>query len=121
MDDLNAKLKELKKAAQIDKSEITRLIQRIKNDKVADKDWENFKLYFDQVHEDFDIKLKKYFNDLTSNEIRLAALMKMKLTTKEIASILNISADSVNKARYRLRKKLNMNTDDRLEAFILAL
>jgi len=121
LDDLNSKLKEIKKAANVDKSEISRLIQKIKNDKVADKDWENFKLYFDQVHEDFDTKLKQYFNDLTSNEIRLAALMKMKLSTKEIASILNISADSVNKARYRLRKKLNMNSDDRLEDFILAL
>jgi len=121
LDDVSSKLKEIRKATQIDKSDINRLIQKIKNDKMADKDWDNFKLYFDQVHEDFDAKLKQYFNDLTSNEIRLAALMKMKLSTKEIASILNISPDSVTKARYRLRKKLNMNSDDRLEDFILAL
>ena len=53
--------------------------------------------------------------------MRLAALMKMSLTTKEMATILNISPDSVNKARYRLRKKLNLSTDDSLSDFILAL
>ncbi len=121
LDDLSVKLRELKKSPQVNKTEINHLIQKIKSDKVADKDWDNFKLYFDQVHEDFDNKLRQYFNDLTSNEIRLAALMKMKLSTKEIASILNISPDSVNKARYRLRKKLNMDSEDRLEDFILAL
>ncbi|MEZ4827610.1 MAG: LuxR C-terminal-related transcriptional regulator [Bacteroidia bacterium] len=51
----------------------------------------------------------------------MITLMKMNLSTKEIATILNITPESVNKARYRLRKKLNLDTDQNLQQFILAL
>lgn len=121
LEELKDKLTLISKSATENKRELNRIVQIIKNDSVAEKDWENFKMYFEQVHEDFDLKLRERFNDLTSNEMRLAALMKMNLTTKEMANILNISPDSVNKARYRLRKKLKLGTDDSLTDFILAL
>ncbi len=47
--------------------------------------------------------------------------MKMNLTSKEIANILNISNDGIKKARYRLRKKLDLETKDSLEEFVMAL
>ena len=97
------------------------LIGSIDHDLRGDDDWENFQRYFKQVHADFDEKIKRAFSDLTGNEIRLVTLMKMNLSTKEIATILNISPESVKKARYRLRKKLNLNTDQNLQQFILAL
>ncbi len=121
LSDLKSRITEIKKNSNESKSALSRLLQLIKNDHQADNDWENFKMYFEQVHEDFDAKLRERINDLTNNEMRLAALMKMNLTTKEIASILNISPDSVNKARYRLRKKLNLSGDDSLHSFLLAL
>jgi tetratricopeptide (TPR) repeat protein len=121
LEELREKLNAIRKNSTDSKRELGRVVQIIKNDAVAEKDWENFKLYFQQVHQDFDQKLREQFNDLTANEMRLAALMKMNLTTKEMANILNISPDSVNKARYRLRKKLRLSSDDSLSDFILAL
>lgn len=121
LESIQQKLEELKKEPDANKNAIRRLVQLIKNDYQTEKDWQNFKSYFEQVHEHFDAKLREHFNDLTHHEIRLATLLKMNLSTKEIASILNISPDSVNKARYRLRKKLNLSTEDSLENFLLAL
>jgi tetratricopeptide (TPR) repeat protein len=121
LEKIHEKLEELKQEPEANKDAIRRLVQLIKNDYQTEKDWENFKSYFEQVHEHFDAKLRDHFNDLTHNEIRLATLLKMNLSTKEIAAILNISPDSVNKARYRLRKKLNLSSEDSLENFLLAL
>src|SRR5699024_2004625 len=79
-----------------------------------DEDWEQFKLYFEEVHTGFFDALKKQYPDLTANELRLSALVKLNLTSKEIATILGITADSVKTARYRLRKKLDMATEENL-------
>ena len=49
------------------------------------------------------------------------ALLKMNLTSKEIANILNISNDGIKKARYRLRKKLNLSTEESLQEIVIAL
>ena len=121
LDSIRNKLEALKKEPELNRNAINRLIQVIKNDEQAEKDWANFQTYFEQAHEKFDQKLREHFNDLTHNEVRLAALLKMSLSTKEIATILNISPDSVNKARYRLRKKLKLSTDESLENFLLML
>lgn len=97
------------------------LIGAIDRDLRDDADWENFERYFKQVYSDFDEKIKQAFPTLTRNEIRLVTLMKMNLSTKEIASILNVTPESVNKARYRLRKKINLPTDQNVQDYILAL
>ncbi|HET8809059.1 MAG TPA: tetratricopeptide repeat protein [Flavobacteriaceae bacterium] len=83
-----------------------------------DKDWEEFRLYFEEVHSGFFDLLKKRYPDLTTNELRLSALVKLNLTIKEISTILNISPDSVKTARYRLRKKLGLETEDNLSEFL---
>ncbi|HLR24699.1 MAG TPA: tetratricopeptide repeat protein, partial [Fodinibius sp.] len=84
-----------------------------------DEDWEQFKLYFEEVHTGFFDALKKQYPDLTANELRLSALVKLNLTSKEIATILGITADSVKTARYRLRKKLDMATEENLTEFMM--
>ena len=58
---------------------------------------------------DFQQKLKSKHPDLTRYNIRLCTYLKAGLSTKEIASLLNITPDSVKKAKHRLRKKLKMN------------
>lgn len=84
-----------------------------------DEDWKEFKLYFEEVHTGFFDALKDQYPDLTSNELRLSALVKLNLTTKEIATIIGITPDSVKTARYRLRKKLNMQTEENLTDFMM--
>lgn len=79
-----------------------------------DEDWEEFRLYFEEVHNGSFKKLHDMYPDLTSNEFRLSALVKLQLTIKEIATIMGISPDRVKTARYRLRKKLGMETEENL-------
>ena len=97
------------------------LIRTINFDLKDDNNWENFARYFGQVHKDFNITLKQQFPELTSNELRLMALLKMNLSSKEIANILNISQEGIKKARYRLRKKLGITSEDSLQDLVLNL
>jgi tetratricopeptide (TPR) repeat protein len=83
-----------------------------------DKDWDNFKMHFEQVHNDFFDQLKTKYPHLNSSDLKLCALLKLKLDTKEIASIMNISPQSVKVARSRLRKKLELDLTSNLSAFI---
>lgn len=84
-----------------------------------DEDWKQFELYFEEVHSGFFNELKEQFPDLTPHELRLSALAKLNLSIKEIATILGITPDSVKTARYRLRKKLDMETEDNLTEFMM--
>ena len=92
--------------------------QRIQQGLNVDKDWDVFKLYFEQVNQDFFKKLKEVNPHLTANDFRLAALIKLNMSIKEMASVLNISPDSLKNARYRLKKKLNLKEEENMNAFI---
>lgn len=84
-----------------------------------DEDWKEFRLYFEEVHTGFFDTLKEEYPDLTPKEHRLSALVKLNLTTKEIATLLGITPDSVKTARYRLRKKLDIQTGENLTDFMI--
>lgn len=71
-----------------------------------DKDWDQFQQVFEQVHPQFYQDLKTRFPALTRQDMRLCALLKLNLSNKEMATLLNISPHSVNMKRYRLRKKM---------------
>ena len=97
------------------------LIRTINFDLQDDNNWENFSRYFEEVHKDFNSNVKTKYPQVTSNELRLMALLKMNLSSKEIANILNISPEGIKKARYRLRKKLEITTEDSLQDLVLSL
>lgn len=78
----------------------------------------DFYLQLEEIHKDFHMKLKTTFPNLTELEKRLAVLLRLNLSTKEISSLLNISPKSVEVARYRLKKKLNLQKDKTLTDFI---
>lgn len=80
---------------------------------------DNFDYYFLQVHPGFYEGLRKDFPDLTLNELRLCALIRLNMNSKDIASINNITINGVKVARWRLRKKLGMNdANDNLSDFL---
>lgn len=84
--------------------------------------WKEFEIRFKQVHEDFYDKLGKQFPDLTPNEIRLCAFLRLNMTSKEISAITFQSIKSIEVARTRLRKKLNLvNTDTNLVSFLMTI
>ncbi|WMN10871.1 triple tyrosine motif-containing protein [Marivirga salinae] len=101
------------------KHEIGRVIHNIDKNISADEDWEHFSIHFDQVHGDFIKRWQKDYPNLSPQEMKLSAYLRMNLSTKEIANLLNISVRGVEIARYRLRKKLELERSDNLQEFIL--
>lgn len=102
---------------------IQRLIKLVKEIEGSyDKDaWSEFELRFNTVHEAFYTVLQEKFPDLSPAEKRLSALLRMNMTTKEIAAITRQNPDSIKVARYRLRKKLGLTTDKSLVNFLMGL
>ena len=78
------------------------------------QDWELFEENFSQVHETFFKKLKEDFEELTPGDLKLAAYLKMNLSSKEIAPLLNISLRGVENKRYRLRRKMGLGAEANL-------
>lgn len=84
-------------------------------------DWEMFKEAFNNADQKFLKKLKKIHPNLSPNDIKLCAYLRLNLSSKEIAPLLNISVRSVEIKRYRLRKKLGLIPEDNLVNYILEL
>ena len=120
LEGLKQRAQELKENEQ-SQTGYQQLIRTINFDLQDDNNWENFSRYFEEVHKDFNRNLKTKYPQVTSNELRLLALLKMNLSSKEIANILNISPEGIKKARYRLRKKLDITTEDSLQDLVLSL
>ncbi|WP_422107834.1 tetratricopeptide repeat protein [Winogradskyella sp.] len=118
--DLKSQLKELKVNGN-DSRNYQKVINTINLDINNDNNWEQFKTYFEDVHKGFNHKVIHSYPSVSNNDLRLMSLLKMNLSSKEIANILNISIEGVKKARYRLRKKLNLSTEDSLQELILTL
>lgn len=95
---------------------LARLIEKGIN---SENDWEMFEHLFDQAHENFFKRLKSDYPDLTSSDLRLCAYLRLNLSSKEIAPLLNISVRGVEEKRYRLRKRLGLSSDQGLTDFII--
>lgn len=100
------------------KSEIRKAI---KINEVNKHEWEIFETNLNQIHNEFIINLSKKFPNLTPKDIKLCVYLKMNLSSKEIAPMMNISFRGVELHRYRLRKKLNLTQDENLSKFLLTV
>jgi len=100
-----------------------RLYNRLKNilQKILDdqSDWDAFENYFNSAHQNFIERLRQSYPDITTGDIRMCCLLRMNLSTKEIASILNVSIRAVELRRYRMRKRMNLNGDTNLITFLM--
>lgn len=94
---------------------IRRQINRNMN---SENDWDLFKLYFEEVNRNFFDTLQKKSDSLTTGDLKLAALIKLNLNIKEASAVLNISPDSLRKARYRLRQKLKLYDRENLADYL---
>lgn len=119
--ELKENLEKIKHSPELFKVKFRRLVMLLKKECAEDKDWEIFKSYFAEVHNNFDEKIKSISDSITEKEIRLAAFIRMNLSTKEIASMLNVQPDSVKKSKYRLKTKLDLGKDDDLTQFLNTL
>lgn len=123
LNEVTNKIIEVEKQAV--KEETKTALVRIAKDierSTQEKIWEEFEIRFKQVHSEFYERLNKRFPDLSPNEQRLCAFLRLNLSSKEIAALTNKNTRSVEMARFRLRKKLGISTQDvNLTGFISSI
>src|SRR6056297_935462 len=119
--ELLSKVKDQLLSSAADKSSIKPIIKVIDKNITQNDDWELFKEAFNNADRKFLKKLKKAHPNLSPNDVRLCAYLRLNLSSKEIAPLFNISVRSVEIKRYRLRKKMDLSHDDNLVDYILKL
>ena len=100
-------------------NDLEKIMTSIERNISSDDDWQHFEIHFDQVHGDFSKRLKDKYPNLSPQDRRLCAYLRMNMTTKEIANLLNITVRGAEISRYRLRKKLGLSRDFNLAEYIL--
>lgn len=121
MKEVEDSLRSMNLKNDITNGEIRKIISGIVVNRSMDKEWDKFENYFSKAHKKFKENLQAKHGNLTQQDRRLTTLIKMDLSTREIASILDIEQRSVIIKRYRLKKKLNLEKDGDLEAYIQTL
>ncbi len=114
----NEELEEIQKELGQENNRDPRLEKRLDQLKHFDAGWDTFKVYFENVYSEFFEVLNARHTNLTSNEERLAAFIKMGLTSKEIAGLQNVTKRAVDKARERLKKKMELSPEVHLNDHI---
>lgn len=118
-DFLNKIKKDLTEMGDHPKAE--KLIKKINKNLKKNDDWEFFEDAFNNADKDFFKEVKNKHPKLTNNDLKLCAFLRLNLSSKEIAPLLNISVHSVEIKRYRLRKKMNLTRDQRIVDYIMTL
>lgn len=114
--EIKVELEKLQGSTQI------KTVKKLVEDNLGDKeDWITFEKAFNNVDKDFFKKIKELHPSLTSGDLRLCVYLRLNLSSKEIAPLLNISPRSVEIKRYRLRKKLDLPRDESLSSYIVEL
>ena len=103
------------------KQELNRLIKTIDQELSENDSWDQFAYHFDQVHGNYLAKLSSNNIRLSPREIKLAAFLRMNMSSKEISKFLNITIRGVELARYRLRKKLKLKREQNLVEYLIDL
>lgn len=101
--------------------ELKRIIRKIDRDIQNENNWAVFDRYFDEIHQEFHSRLKKKHPELTPGELRLCSYLKMNVSTKEIAPLMNISFRGVEISRYRLRKKLKLDRSVNITDYLMQI
>ena len=114
MTEVSKEIDKLSKNGANGHEKVKELSKKLKANYIINKHQKEFDAHVNSVYESFYNKLDDKYPDLTQNEKRLAALLRLKLSSKEISSITGISSKSVDMSRYRLRKKLGLDTEDNL-------
>jgi tetratricopeptide (TPR) repeat protein len=117
---LNEQLTRLNSSMDLNK-DVRGLKNQLRIEGQMEENWDQFTAQFTETNPQFYENLRESYPDLSKGELRMAALLRMNLGNKDIARILSISDDGVKKARYRLRKKLALQSEQSLEAYVMAL
>lgn len=115
-DDLEA----IKTATEAERLKSLRNLTRTLESEIENKEsWEQFLLYFNQAHQNFIHELQTKHPNLTQNDLRMCALTRLNMSNREMATLLNISINGIEKSRYRLKKRLDLTVDDDLAKYLM--
>ncbi len=119
--DVRKRIHEIAKNSTGGSGDLKKIIKNIDQNLIEDDSWDQFAIHFDQVHGDFFKKLAQRDFKLTPQETKLAAYLRMNMSSKEIANLMNISVRGVELARYRLRKKIQLERDQNLVEYLMSI
>lgn len=119
LNDLKKDIQQNALRGKMQKKQSEQLIDKINQNLSEDDEWSVFQENFDLIHKNFFRNLKSTYPDLTSADLRLCALLRLNYTTKEIARMQNLSLRGVEAARYRLRKKIDIQENEDLVSFMI--
>lgn len=126
----NELLRQLKEELTVQKKELgnvwpdryfRKVINTIDAHLSSEEDWEMFEKNFDRIHTDFFHTLKTRYPELTASDLRFCSYLCLNLSSKEIASMMNISLKGVEAARYRIRKKIRLPSNESLTTFLMGI
>lgn len=122
-DELNTELKQLRELLKSEESrkKITQIFQKLNQHKISKEYIELFDINFEKINSVFFERLKQIDPTLTQKELNICAFIKMNLTNKEIAPLINVSSRTIENVRYNLRKKLNIQREDNFISFLVNL
>ena len=104
----------MEKSSSTVQSDLRAIVSNIRMAKSLDRDWQELRVHFEEVHPEFIRRLNAIQPPLTTKEVRLCILLKVHMDTKEIASILGVSTDAVKRAKNRLRRKLELDDGENI-------
>lgn len=112
-------LKAIRDGNEFEKLKQLRILTRTLETEIqSEEGWQEFTFYFDQVNQNFTKELLKKHPNLTQNDLRICTLTRLNISTKEIASLLNISVKGVQKSRYRLKQRMGLTGEDDLYSYL---
>ena len=119
LNDLKKDIQQNALTGKMQKKQSEQLIEKINQNLSEEDEWSVFQENFDLIHKNFFRNLKSTYPDLTPADLRLCALLRLNYTTKEIARMQNLSLRGVEAARYRLRKKIDIQENEDLVSFMI--
>jgi tetratricopeptide (TPR) repeat protein len=120
-EDISSKLGDLKEKLEGEKAdELSKIIRDFENG-IPEELWEDFRVRFEKVNDHFYQKLLEVCPELTPVEIKIASFLRLNLSSKEISKLTNRSAGTISNTRSALRKKLKLDEEDNLTAYLMSL
>jgi len=100
-------------------NQLRKMLKSVDEEIRFENTWEQFEFHFNQIHQDFLNRLRADYPQLTPGDIKMCAYLRLNLSSKEIAPLLNLSLRGIEASRYRIRKKMNLDQEVNLTDFLL--
>ncbi len=111
----------IEKSEEMDGGKSREILSKINESLHIEDQWKEFDLWFNEVHQEFYDTLREKFSELSLRDLKICAFLKLKLSTKEIADLTNLTIGTIEQYRTKLRKKLGMSEGENIQLFLDSL